>query len=302
MKPVLVVLAAGLGSRYGGQKQIDVIGPNGECLLDYAAFDAKRAGFEKIVYVIRQDIEQEFKSGLFARVSKNIKAQYVFQEKTSLLTQKQQALSKARQKPWGTIHALMCAKQNIAAPFAVINADDYYGYDAFKTMGEYLACIEKNSIEHAMIAYTLGKTLCKSGSVSRGVCQIQNGYLCSIKEHKQIEWQQDSIISTQEGKKQPLDFNAIVSMNFFGFSLSAFDTFDKYWGDFLQNYITHPTKEALLPEAAGLIISSGAGKIKVFTSKEAWFGMTYQQDKETVKKEIANKIATGYYPQNLWQK
>lgn len=304
MKPTLVVLAAGLGSRYGGVKQIDSVGKNGECLLDYAAYDCKRAGFDKIVYVIRRDIEKDFRSRLFDKVAKHMDASYVFQEHESLLSKKEIELSLKRKKPWGTIHALLCAREEINAPFSVINSDDYYGSEAFFTMGNYLSSIEKNSTMHAMIGYVLNKTMSPSGSVSRGVCKVENGELSSIQEHKQIYFDKDAsnkkIISLAGEKKIELTGNECVSMNFFGFSLLAFDTFYSYWENFKKQSIESDTSEALLPAAVSEIILSKAGTVKVFMSKESWFGMTYPEDKILVKNQIASKIDSHYYPLHLW--
>ncbi|MBQ9630733.1 MAG: hypothetical protein IJR49_04025, partial [Treponema sp.] len=201
MKPTLLVLAAGMGSRYGGVKQIDSVSKNGECLLDFATYDAKFSGFEKVVYIIRKDIEADFRQRIFDRVSKNFNAEYVFQSKESLLTEKQIASSSTRTKPWGTVHAILCAESAIKTPFAVINADDYYGRSAFKTMCEYLSSISNESTEHAMIGYILGNTMSKSGSVSRGICSVKNGRLESIVENLKIYYEENSIISELDGAK-----------------------------------------------------------------------------------------------------
>ena len=183
MKPTLLVLAAGMGSRYGGVKQIDSVGKNGECLLDFAAYDAKKSGFGKVVYIIRKDIEKDFREKLFDRVARNMDAEYVFQSHDSLLNDEQIRLSAERTKPWGTTHAVLCAQDAIKEPFAVINSDDYYGRDAFETLGKYLSSIPADSKDHAMVGYTLGKTMSESGSVSRGVCSVKDGKLESIVEN-----------------------------------------------------------------------------------------------------------------------
>ena len=195
MKPTLLVLAAGMGSRYGGVKQIDAVGKNGECLLDYATYDAMKSGFGKVVYIIRKDIEKDFRERLFDRVAKNFDAEYVFQGKESLLTPEQIKASAERTKPWGTCHAVLCAKDAIKTPFAVINADDYYGREAFDTLGKHLSSISNDSTEHAMVAYVLEKTMSKSGSVSRGVCTLENGNLKSIVENLKIYWENGKVVS-----------------------------------------------------------------------------------------------------------
>lgn len=309
MKPTLLVLAAGMGSRYGGIKQIDTVGKNGECLLDYAAYDAKKCGFEKIVYIIRKDIEKDFRERLFDRIAKNMNAQYVFQSPEALLTPEEFALSQTsgRKKPWGTLHAILCAKQALDAPFAVINADDYYGRSAFDTLGKYLSSIENDSTEHAMVGYILGKTMSRNGSVSRGICQTKDGYLETIEENTKIYYTGENfsgneIKSELNGQVYTLTGNETVSMNLFGFTPKAFDEFEKYWEGFKKTSLDSPKAEALLPVAAGQLIRENKGKIKVFTSEESWFGMTYAEDKQVVKDAIAEKIASGYYPEKLWEK
>lgn len=309
MKPTLLVLAAGMGSRYGGIKQIDTVGKNGECLLDYAAYDAKKCGFEKIVYIIRKDIEKDFRERLFDRIAKNIDAEYVFQSPEALLTADEYALSQTagRKKPWGTLHAVLCAKKALNTPYAVINADDYYGRSAFETLGKYLSSIDNNCTEHAMVGYILGKTMSRNGSVSRGICQTKDGYLESITENTKIyytgeNFSENEIESDLNGTIYKLTGNETVSMNLFGFTPAAFDEFEKYWDGFKKTNLEAQKAEALLPVAASQIIKDNKGKIKVFTSEESWFGMTYAEDKQVVKDAIAEKIASGYYPEKLWDK
>ncbi|MBO4385530.1 MAG: hypothetical protein J5817_00775 [Treponema sp.] len=301
MKPTLVVLAAGMGSRYGGVKQIDAVGQDGECLLDYAAYDAKNAGFGKIVYIIRKDIEKDFRERLFDRVARNMDAEYVFQNMDSLLTQEEAQRAAQRTKPWGTIHAVLCAEEKVKSPFAVINSDDYYGREAFSVLGKYLSSLELDSREHAMVGYVLGNTMSDSGTVSRGVCSVKDGYLESITEHTKIGRQNGKIISEFEGQQVEFSGKEWVSMNLFAFSLKAFEEFHKYWDNFKKTSLDQPKTEALLPVAASDIVRHGEGSIKFFTSSEKWFGMTYPEDREIVKKAIAQKIAEGYYPATLWQ-
>lgn len=301
MKPTLLVLAAGMGSRYGGVKQIDAVGLNNECLLDFAAYDAKKCGFGKVVFVIRKDIEKDFRERLFDRVAKNFDAEYVFQTKDALLDEQEIARAADRTKPWGTIHAVLCAEKAINSPFAVINSDDYYGRDAFKTLGEYLSNIDPHSPEHAMVGYVLGNTMSKSGSVSRGVCTVKDGYLESITENTKISYKGDGIVSELDGKEIPLTGKEWVSMNLFAFSLKAFTGFHKYWDNFKKTSLELPKAEALLPVAASDIVKAKEGSIKFFTSTEKWFGMTYPEDRAIVKQEIAKKIAGGYYPETLWE-
>ena len=302
MKPTLLVLAAGMGSRYGGVKQIDAVGKNGECLLDFAAFDAKMAGFGKVVYIIRKDIEKDFRERLFDRVARNFDAEYVFQSHESLLSDEQIKLSANRTKPWGTAHAVLCAEKAIHEPFAVINSDDYYGRSAFETLEKHLAGIDNNSTEHAMVGYVLDKTMSRNGSVSRGVCTVKNGKLETIVENLKIYFEGDKVISDLGDKKVQLTGKETVSMNLFGFSPKAFEDFNTYWENFIKNNVTAEKTEALLPVVAGDIIKNGHGTLTVYTSEESWFGMTYPEDREVVKAEIAKKIASGYYPEVLWEK
>lgn len=289
-----------MGSRYGGVKQIDAVGKNNECLLDFAAYDAKLCGFGKVVYIIRKDIEGDFRERLFDRVARNYNAEYVFQSKESLLDASQIAASKNREKPWGTAHAVLCAQKHLDAPFAVINSDDYYGRCAFETLGTYLSSIEKDSTEHAMVGYVLDKTMSKSGSVSRGVCTVNDEKLVSIEENLKIYYEGEKIISEFPDKKIEMTGKEWVSMNLFGFSLKALETFTEYWEDFISKNVGEGKAEALLPVATSDIIKSGKGSVKFFTSEENWFGMTYPEDKEIVKQEILRKIEKGYYPEKLW--
>ncbi|MFA6936927.1 MAG: hypothetical protein WCQ67_01710 [Treponema sp.] len=302
MKPTLLVLAAGMGSRYGGVKQIDGVGKNNECLLDYAAYDAKKSGFGKVVYIIRKDIEHDFRERLFDRVAKNFDAEYVFQTPDALLTKEEVKTAAERTKPWGTIHAVLCAEDKLGTPFCVINSDDYYGRDAFVTLGKYLSGIKNDSTEHAMVGYVLGNTMSKSGSVSRGVCTVKDGYLDSIVENTKISYKGSGIVSEIDGKEVPLTGKEWVSMNLFGFTPKAFEVFHEYWDNFKKTSLALPKAEALLPAAASQIVKEDKGSIKFFTSKENWFGMTYPQDREIVRAEIAKKIDSGYYPEKLWEK
>jgi choline kinase len=300
MKQTLLVLAAGMGSRYGGVKQIDGVGLHNETLLDFASYDARRGGFGKVVYIIRREIEKDFRERLFDRVAKNFDAEYVFQSGEKFLTEGQIAASKDRTKPWGTMHAVICAKQALKTPFTVINADDYYGRAAFETMGAYLAAVKEDSTEHAMVGYVLGNTMSRSGTVSRGVCEVKDGYLQSITEQTKIGYESDKIVSLIDDKKITLTGREWVSMNFFGFTLQAIPEFISYFENFIKDNAASEKAECLLPVGASEIVSGGKGKIKFFTSEENWFGMTYPEDRAIVRAEIAKKIKSGYYPEHLW--
>lgn len=302
MKPTLLVLAAGMGSRYGGVKQIDAVGKNGECLLDFATFDAKKSGFGKVVYIIRKDIEKDFRERLFDRVARNMDAEYVFQSHESLLTAEQIKLSAGRSKPWGTAHAVLCAEKAVHEPFAVINSDDYYGRNAFETLGKHLSSINNDSTEHAMVGYVLEKTMSRNGSVSRGVCTVKDENLVSIVENLKIYFEDGKVVSDMGGTKEILTGKETVSMNLFGFSPKAFEEFNSYWENFIKDNVTAEKTEALLPVVASDIIRDKKGSVRVYTSEESWFGMTYPEDRENVKNEIAKKITEGYYPEILWEK
>lgn len=303
MKPTLLVLAAGMGSRYGGVKQIDAVGLHDETLLDFATFDAKKSGFGRVVYIIRKDIEADFRERFFDRIARNFDADYVFQGPDSLFTPEQLAkISPERTKPWGTVHAVLCAEKAVKEPFTVINADDYYGRDAFCSMGKHLSALSDDSTENAMVGYVLKNTMSRSGSVSRGVCVVEDGYLKSMVEHTQISYEGDKIVTDFEGKKSNFTGDEWVSMNMFGFTPRAFEGFHCYWDEFIAKNNGELKAESLLPAGASFIVTSGKGKIKFYSSTEKWFGMTYPEDRAIVKAEIAKKIAEGYYPEQLWEK
>ena len=303
MKPTLLVLAAGMGSRYGGVKQIDAVGVHGETLLDFGVYDAHNAGYGKVVFIIRKDIEKDFRERLFDRIARNMDAEYVFQSLDSLLTPEQIKASANRKKPWGTIHALLCAKDVVKEPFTVVNADDYYGRSAYQTLGKYLSTLSPSDTTLAMVGFILENTMSKNGSVSRGVCEVKDGNLVSMVENTKIEYTPDGkIVSHLDGKDVYLTGKEPVSMNFFGFTPKAFDDFQEYWDDFIKANVTEEKKECLLPNGASEIVTSGKGSIKVFTSEDRWFGMTYPEDKPLVMAEIKAKLESGYYPEKLWEK
>jgi len=239
---------------------------------------------------------------ILENVARNFDAEYVFQNHDSLLSEEQKRLSENRAKPWGTAHAVLCAEQALKTPFAVINSDDYYGREAFETLGKYLSGIENDSTEHAMVGYILGNTMSKNGSVSRGVCSVKDGKLESIVENLKIYYEGQKIISDLGNKKVEMTGKEWVSMNLFGFSLKVFEQLHEYWENFIEKNAAAEKAEALLPVVASEIIKEKKGILKVFTSSENWFGMTYPEDREVVKQELAKKISSGYYPQILWEK
>jgi|SRR5690554_50314 hypothetical protein len=301
MKPILLVMAAGMGSRYGGVKQIDGVGLHNEALLDYSTYDALNSGFSKVVYVIRKDIEKDFRSRIFDRIAANCDATYVFQELTTLLDENQIKKSKDRVKPWGTVHAVLSAKEKLDAPFCVINSDDYYGKEPYQIMADHLKTLDKDSKEHAMVGYILKNTTSRSGSVSRAICSVKDNYLVSMQENKKIYHENDQIISEVGTEKRILTGDEDVSMNFFGFGPTIVPYFQNYFDKFIAQNIESEKEESLLPEAVNLMVNENYGKLKFYTTNERWFGMTYQEDRQIVKDEIAKKIEARQYPSKLWK-
>ena len=305
MKPTLLVLAGGMGSRYGGVKQIDAVGMHNETLLDYAIYDAVHNGFGKVVFVIRKDIEAGFRERLFDRIARNCDAEYLFQSLDSFVTDDLLRQAVNRKKPWGTVHAVLCAKDAVKNPFAIINADDYYGREAYKTMAGHLSALDSYAPNHAMVGYILENTMSESGSVSRGICHVENGMLVSMKEHTKISYSSQNgkrvILSQLESGTEQLTGKETVSMNLFGFSLKAFEGFQSFFDEFIKKQAASEKAECLLPEGASMLVTKGLGTIKCYTTAERWFGMTYPEDREIVKKEIAHKIKETYYPEFLWK-
>jgi len=297
-KPTLLILAAGIGSRYGGIKQIDPMGPGGETILDYSIFDAIRAGFGKVVFIIRKDIENDFKSIFHDKLSGKIEIEYVFQELNSLIPSTFSIAN--RVKPWGTGHAVLCAREKIDAPFAVINADDFYGFSAFHQMGKFLS---ENKFEkkHALVGYYVENTLSENGTVSRGVCtENPEGYLTSVVERTKI-FRKEGKIYFEEGESDiELALHTPVSMNFWGFNPSIFTTIQDQFDTFLRDHWDSPKTEFYIPSFVNHILGTREAEFKVFHSEDAWFGVTYQEDKPIVKQSIQELIKSGKYPAKLW--
>jgi choline kinase len=301
--PILVVLAAGMGSRYGGLKQMDVIGKNGEVLLDYSVYDAVKSGFEKIVFIIRSGIEKEFREIVLARMDSAIKYDLAFQEADSLIPDDifKAAQEAGRTKPWGTGHAMLCAAEKIDAPFAILNADDFYGREAFSVMGKHLC----DTGEAAIVPYKLEKTLSLQGTVARGICQIENGYLTRVEELTAIEKKNGSIFNTNpDGSIRRLLPEMLVSMNFWGFSPGIFPELKKYFDNFLEVFAADVKgqikSECFIPKAADYFISNSICKIKALIADSNWFGVTYKEDREDAIKKIEELTALGVYPPSLW--
>ena len=300
MKPTLLILAAGLGSRYGGLKQLDPIGPSGETIMDYSIYDAKRAGFDKVVFVIRQSFEDDFKKHIFSKYENFINVDYVFQELNVLPDGMN--VPEGRIKPWGTGHAVLVAEPKIKEPFAVINADDFYGQDSFKAIASFLTALDpENRQTFCLLAYKLKNTLSEHGTVSRGLCYLdKNDYLINIEEHTKIYTEGNQILSIQkDAEKFNLSEDAPVSMNLMGFTPYAFKYFKYYFNDFIEKNANNLKSELYLPEVVSKIIKSGSGKVRVLPSNEKWFGVTYQEDREIVVKNIQRMVNDGIYPEKL---
>jgi hypothetical protein len=301
--PILVVLAAGMGSRYGGLKQMDKIGRNGEVLLDYSVYDALRGGFEKVVFIIRRDIEKDFRELVLARMEGAVKYDLAFQELDSLIPPAIFAEVKnlGRSKPWGTAHALLCAAEKIDAPFAVLNADDFYGREAFMVLGKFLSAPSLK--DAAIVPYKLEPTLSPQGTVTRGVCEINDGYLVSVDELTSIEKKEGLIFNTApDGTKRSLGPDDPVSMNFWGFPDTVLPHLRKYFDEFIAASGKEMKSECYLPKAADWFIKNNYIRIKVLDADSEWFGMTYKEDREAAVKRLEALTSSGVYPAPLWKK
>lgn len=299
MKPTLLVLAAGMGSRYGGNKQLDEVGPSGETIIDYSIYDAIRAGFGKIVFVIRRDIEDQVKERFVEKLMGKIEVDYVFQEITDLPEGVQ--VTPERQKPWGTSHAILVTEHKIREPFGVINADDYYGVESFKILHDFLL-YDMDPDCYTIIGYKLGNTLSDHGHVNRGVCKADpNGLLQHIVETRQIE-------KTGSGAKAPgpdgqeLFFTGdeIVSMNLFGFKPSCYHFLREEFTNFVNNHGMDPKSELDIPTSLDKFVKNGDIRIKILMSNERWFGVTYREDKPFVVENIKKMIRKGIYPARIY--
>jgi dTDP-glucose pyrophosphorylase len=299
MKPTLVILAAGMASRYGSMKQIQSFGPSGETIMDYSIYDAMRAGFSKVVFIIRKDFEESFREIFEPKLKGKIATEYVFQSLESFIGDHK--VPAERTKPWGTAHAVLCCKDVVKEPFAVINADDYYGQDSFKKAYEFLTN-ETNATTQCIIGYELKRTLSENGSVSRGVCDVdEKGNLVSINERTKIyRNEQGKITYEDETGLHEVSEDSSVSMNFWGFSHEIFDVTEKLFHEFIEENIDNPKAEFFIPIVADKYIKSGLGVIKVIPTQSQWFGVTYKEDAPSVQKSIDEHVKSGEYPQNLW--
>ncbi len=282
MNTTLIVMAAGMGSRFGGLKQMEPIGPNGEVLLDFSAYDAKKSGFNKVVFVIKEEIEKDFKELVGKKIEKLIDVEYVMQDVSNL--------PEGRKKPWGTTHAILCCKDVVKEPFAVINADDYYGANAFTEIHEHLE--KAKGFDFCMVAYDLDKTLSENGTVARGCCEIENGNLKDIVERTKIDPQGRYTDDGETWTQLPLDQK--VSMNLWGFTPDIFAEMQKEYDNFMKT-ANLLKDECLIPTLVDKLIKSGKATVKVYSNKDKWYGITYREDKEAVQKAMKELCDKGLY-------
>lgn len=299
MKPSLVIMAAGMGSRYGGLKQIDPVGPNKEIIIDYSLFDAHRAGFEKVVFIIRKDIEDVFREVVGDKLAGKFEVHYVIQ-----------ALDKAvggyeypadRVKPWGTGHAILMADEVVNEPFMVINADDYYGIEGYKLMFDHLSSVDPSSSDYSLAGYTLRNTLSDHGTVSRGICQVDDAKnLEHVVEHLKIERKGEGGLSHQPEGDVEMTGDEYTSMNMFGFTPTLFDELKTGFAAFLREQGQEMKSEYLIPNIVGQMIKDGKAKVKVIPSPSAWFGVTYPEDKPKCVEALQKLHDDRLYPEKLW--
>ncbi len=301
LKPTLLIIAAGLGSRYGSLKQIDKIGPSGERIIDYSVYDAVRAGFGKIIYVIRKSFEEEFKEVILNHLPSDIETGYVFQEIDSV--DKNINYNPDRQKPWGTGHALLVAEDAINEPFVVINADDFYGAESFKIAYDFLQKENAKENNYALIGFDIKNTLSEYGTVSRGICSAdKDGFLTSVVERTQIKIENGEILYKDElDNWNNLSGNEIVSMNMFAFTPGIFKLIRPDFNSFLQKNKNELKAEYYLPTAVDNQIKTGKAKVKVLSTPEQWFGLTYKEDKKIAQQKILETVNAGKYPKKLWK-
>jgi hypothetical protein len=297
-----------MGSRYGGVKQIDAIGGEGETLLDYSVYDALRSGFSDVVFIIRAAIEADFRSTVLARMGNRVSWDLAFQELDSLIPSASMEAARiaGRTKPWGTTHAVLCARENIHGPFAVINADDFYGREAFVAMGSFLSSLQADSEGlpplGALVPYRLDRTLSPSGTVARGACRVEDGELIEIEELTAIRRQGDTIFAEQpSGTRAELAPETPVSMNFWGFQRQALGGIESYFSRFLQASADEPKAEAYLPSAVGYLIGQRSLRVRALPADSEWFGMTYREDRDMVARRLRELVAGGRYPEALWR-
>ena len=298
--PTLVVMAAGMGSRFGGLKQIMPVDDAGHPIIDFSLFDARRAGFQHVVFIIKHAIEADFKAAVGTRMEQFFHVDYIYQELDVLPAG--YAVPEGRERPWGTGHAVACCRGVVDGPFAVINSDDFYGAGAFQTIYDFLAA-DRPDTEYAMLGYRLRNTVSENGYVSRGICTAENGLLTDVTERTHIEKRGDAAVYLENGSEHPLTGDETVSMNFWGFSERMLEELWSRFPAFLaENLSKNPQKcEYLLPSAANAVLREGLGTVKVLDCGEVWHGVTYKEDLQSVKDAIAEMKRTGIYPEKLWE-
>ena len=301
MKPTLFVLAAGMGSRYGGLKQLDGLGPHGETIMDYSIYDAIHAGFGKVVFVIRKDFEADFREKILSKYEGHIPVEVVFQAVTDL--PEGFTCPPDRVKPWGTNHAVLMGKNVIHEPFAIINSDDYYGRNSFEVMAKELMSLPEGSTNHySMVGFKVGTTMSESGTVSRGVCETIDGNLTGVVERTAIGYDENHniVFTDEEGKVQQLDFNTPVSMNFWGFTPDYFAHSEQFFVKFLKENINKPKAEFYIPTLVNDLVLRGEAQCKVLTTESKWFGVTYSADRPAVVEKFAQLHKQGIYPEKMF--
>ncbi|QDW26494.1 nucleotidyltransferase family protein [Pedobacter sp. KBS0701] len=298
MKPTLLILAAGMASRYGSMKQIDGFGPNGETIIDYSIYDAIRAGFGKVVFIIKEEFVDNFKVIFEPKLAGRIETDYVFQN----FDLKQFGIEEEiyREKPWGTAHAILSGRNVVKEPFCVINADDYYGFDAFKKMVDFLTT-EVTDSNYSIIGYEIGKTLSEFGAVSRGVCKVDaSGNLEEIVERTKVYPKDGSIFYEENGEEFPLAYETPVSMNFWGFTPAVFKITEEMFREFAEANKDKPKAEFFIPLIGENLVKNNIATFKVVPTPNKWFGVTYKEDKPYVQDSIDQLVKNGTYPEKLW--
>ncbi|MBP5260093.1 MAG: nucleotidyltransferase [Paludibacteraceae bacterium] len=300
MQPTLFVMAAGMGSRYGGLKQMDALGPHGETIIDYSIYDAIRSGFGKVVFVIRHDFEEDFRRLVIAKFADRIPVEVVFQDLDALPDGHKP--NPERTKPWGTNHAVLMGRGVVKEPFAVINGDDFYGRDAFAVLGRALQQMDGSRNRYCMVGFPVRNTLSEQGTVSRGVCTTSpDGKLLSIVEHTRLKEEQGVIVNTNDdGSKSVVDASVLVSMNMWGFTPDYFEYSYEFFREFLKVNGDSLKAEFYIPTMVDHLIQSGTASVQVLSTSSKWFGVTYADDKPFVQEQIRNLIADGVYPESLW--
>ncbi|MFN0254859.1 nucleotidyltransferase family protein [Pedobacter ureilyticus] len=298
MKPTLLILAAGMASRYGSMKQIDGFGPNGETIIDYSIYDAIKAGFGKVVFIIKEEFAENFSAIFDEKLKGKIEVDYVYQN----FDLKQFGIEEEiyREKPWGTAHAMLSGRDIVKEPFCIINADDFYGYDAFKKMADFLTTDVTDS-QYSIVGYKIGKTLSDFGAVSRGVCDVDDtGNITAINERTKVYSKDGAVVYEEDGKEYPLSFDNPVSMNFWGFTPAVFKITEQEFVKFALSHKDQPKAEFFIPLIADILIKNGSADFRSIPTDNTWFGVTYKEDKPVVQASIDELIKNGNYPEKLW--